>query len=336
MIPFVRKTQQTVAPAEMREIYEKIKTPVKHGAVIKWDRFLTDSPSVFLYRGHFYMYFIAISKDTSVSGYETHLAKSDDLLHWEYVGPIFCRNNENRWDSKQCAAYAAFPEIRWGMPPELQPINGSYMVSYLAGNSDGYEPDPLSMGLAQTADPTDKNAFRRFPDPILSPADPDGRPFEERTLYKSYLFRDPLLSTGHPYVNCYNARSNQLTERIFLAVSDDGIHWERYGDRAVIDLISGHAGEIICGDPQIILMGDTYVMFFFRWREGGKAYNTFAASKNLADWTVWDGKPLVESEHEWENVHAHKSWFVRCGEKNYHFYCAVNSAQERFIALATN
>lgn len=336
MIPFIRKTSKTVAEEEMQRIYSTIKTPIKHGAVIKWNDFFTDSPSVFLYKGHFYMYFVAISKDTSNSGYETHLAKSSDLLHWDYIGPIFCRNEENHWDSKQCAAYVAFPEIKWGKLPKMQTVNGKYFVSYLAGNSDGYEPDPLFMGLAQTSDPIEKDAFIRFPNPILSPNDPDRRPFEEKTLYKSYLFYDPLLSTGYPYVNCYNARSNQYTERIFLAVSNDGIHWERYGDRAVVDLITNHPGEVICGDPQIILMGDTYVMLFFRWRDGGKAYNTFAASKNLVDWTIWKGTPLIESEYPWENQHAHKSWFLNDQGKNYHFYCAVNTNNERFIALATN
>ena len=53
-------------------------------AVIKWENDFTDSPTVFKKDGVFYMYFIAISKDCNVSGYETHLAKSDDLINWEY------------------------------------------------------------------------------------------------------------------------------------------------------------------------------------------------------------------------------------------------------------
>ena len=80
-------------------------------------------------------------------------------------------------------------------------------------------------------------------------------------------------------------------ERIFLAVSKDGEHWERYGDRAVIDLVTDDPKGIICGDPQIIKIDD---------------------------------------------VHAHKTWFVRHQGKNYHFYCACNQKGERFIALATS
>ena len=64
MIPFRKNDLQCVTDAEMTEIYEKIKTPVKHGAVIKWENDFTDSPTVFYRDGVFYMYFIAISKET--------------------------------------------------------------------------------------------------------------------------------------------------------------------------------------------------------------------------------------------------------------------------------
>ena len=60
------------------------------------------------------------------------------------------------------------------------------------------------------------------------------------------------------------------------------------------------------------------------------------ASRDLVNWTVWDGEPLVKSEQPWEDVYAHKTWFVRHNGRNYHYYCAVNSQNERFIALATS
>ena len=77
-------------------------------------------------------------------------------------------------------------------------------------------------------------------------------------------------------------------------------------------------------------------MLFFRYRDGEPAFNTFACSRDLINWTHWNGEPLIKSEYEWENVHAHKPWFVRNNGKNYHFYCAVNDKNEQFIALATS
>ena len=336
MIPFPAKCKPSVTDAEMAKIYEAIKTPVKHGAVIKWENDFTDSPTVFKKDGIFYMYFIAISKDCSVSGYETHLASSKDLLHWDYCGTIFRRNDLDHWDSKQCAGYAAFKDIRIDGTNELQSVNGKYYISYLAGNSDGYEPDPLYMGQAYTPDPTDPDSFTRFADPILKPEDPDSRETEMKTLYKSCMFRDVLGVTGYPYVNIYNGKAQDHTERIFLAVSEDGEHWERMGDRAVLDMKLIDPGTNIAGDPQIVCIDDIYVMFFFHFTRGRGAYDTFACSRDLVNWRVWDGEPLIAPVEEWENVHAHKPWFLRHNGVNYHFYCAVNKNNERYIAVATS
>ena len=335
MIPFRHSDLPEAVPADvMKWVYDRIKTPVKHGPVMKLPHDWTDSPSVFRHGDAFYMYFISISKNTSVSGYETHLARSTDLLHWDYVGTILRRNGENHWDSKQCAGYAAYMDIDFDGTYALQKVAGTYHVSYLAGNSDGYEPDPLYMGLSRSDDPTDPHAFSRLEAPLLRPEDPDGRPFETKTLYKSYLFEDKARVTGYPYVNIYNAKGEDNRERIFLAVSEDGEHFERYGHRAVLDRTVSEPATLITGDPQVIQLGDLYVLFFFRFNAGAGAFDTFACSYDLQNWTLWDGAPLVAPEEPWENVHAHKPWFIRHEGVNYHFYCAVNDQNERFIAVA--
>ena len=89
-------------------------------------------------------------------------------------------------------------------------------------------------------------------------------------------------------------------------------------------------------DRGLINIDDIYVMLFFRYRDGEPAFNTFACSLNLINWTHWNGEPLIKSEYDWENVHAHKPWFVRNNGKSYHYYCAVNDKNERFIALAVS
>ena len=336
MIPFKPSDAPRVTQDEMQAIYQRIRTPKKLGAVVKWENDYTDSPTVFFHNGRFYMYFIAISKDTRVSGYETHLSVSDDLVNWSYVGPIFRRNDLDRWDSRQCAGYAAFMDIRFDGSYTLGKPGGSYYISYLAGNSDGYEPDPLYMGLAKSTDPTDPNGFERFPTPILSTYDSDVRPYEEKTLYKSFLFEDTEGVTGYKYVNAYNAKDNSHKERIFLAVSNDAEHWERYGDRAVLDRITDDPAGIITGDPQIVRMGDIYIMHYFHFRAGAGAYDTFAFSRDLVNWTLWDGEPLISPTESWENVHAHKPWCIFHNGIYHHFYCAVNDQGERFIALAVS
>ncbi len=336
MIPFMPSDRPPVTDAELSMLYERIKTPKKLGAVIKQEDRLTDSPGVFRWGDAFYMYYISIGRDCDASGYETHLARSTDLIHWDPVGTIFQRETGDRWDSKQIAGYVAFPDLRFEGTGELQTVNGKYYMSYLGGNRDGYEPDPLYMGLAKSDDPTDTGGFVRLPDPILRPEDGDSRTHETKTLYKSFLFADTEGLTGHKYVNAYNGKAEDDRERIFLAVSNDGEHWERYGGSPVIDLVTKDPPERINGDPQILLIDGIYVMFFFRYHEGKPAFNTFAASRDLVHWNIWQGKPLIESEYPWEDEHAHKTWFIRVNGVNYHYYCACNKQGERFIALATS
>lgn len=323
-----------ISRKKMQEIYEKIKTPYKYGAVIKSDEYLTDSPSVFRHNGKWYMYYIMIHKNVENSGYETHLASSDNLIDWKYEGKLFERIEAEHWDSRQIAGYAAFVDNNFGGTNEINPVNKKYYMAYLGGNLNGYETDPLSMGLAYSDSPIGK--FTRFENPILSPKDSDARECETLTLYKSDMFVDEAMTTGHKYVNAYNAKPLDNKERIYLAVSDDGEHWRRYLDKPIIDETKTIDHLLISGDPQIVKLDDIYVMFFFRSIENGGAYNTFAVSENLTDWTIWDGEPLIKPEYDWENIFAHKSCVVKHNGIVYHYYCAVNDKGERFIALATS
>ena len=288
---------------------------------------------MFRYNGKWYMYYIMIHKNIDNSGYETHLASSDNLIDWKYDGKLFKRIQENRWDSRQIAGYAAFVDMNFGGSNEIKPVGGKFYMAYLGGNLNGYETDPLSMGLAYSESPIGK--FTRFEKLIMSPFDKDAREFETLTLYKSDMFIDETMTTGHKYVNAYNAKPLDNKERIYLAVSDDGEHWRRYLDIPIINETKTVDNLLILGDPQIVKIDNLYVMFFFRSIENGGAYNTFAVSENLTDWTIWDGEPLIKSEFEWENVFAHKSCVVKHDGVVYHYYCAVNKKGERFFALAT-
>lgn len=320
----------------MKEIYEEIKTPYKYGSVVKFEDSLVDSPTVFRYNNKWYMYYVRISKNCETSGYETHCSSSDDLLNWKYEGKILKRSNCDKWDSKQCGGYAAYPDITFGGTNELEKVNGKYYIAYIGGNKDGYEPDPLQLGMAYTDDPSSVSGYTKLGNPVLSPLDADARVFEQVTIFKPFMFEDKKRSLGYKYVNIYNSRAFDKKERIYLAVSNDGIDWKRYGDKPIIDETKTVNNLKISGDPQIVMIGDTYVMFYFRLVDFEGAYNTFAVSKDLLNWQIWDGDALIKSECEWENVYAHKSYVLKYEDIVYHFYCAVNDKNERFIALATS
>ena len=191
------------------------------------------------------------------------------------------------------------------------------------------------MGLAACEEISAPSSYRKLPEPILTTLDSDCREEEAVTLYKADMFIDPKKTTGHPYVCAYNAKRADNRESIFLAVSDDGYTWKRYYDKAIISVGECESYVGINGDPQIVMIDGFYVMFYYIYdREHDKAWNTFAVSEDLIHWEKWEGKPLVESEYEWEDVYAHKQWVLQENGVVYHFYCAVNSRNERFIALA--
>lgn len=135
----------------------------------------------------------------------------------------------------------------------------------------------------------------------------------------------------------YNAKTQpevEKGERIGMAVSNDMINWYRYGDSAVI--VNGtQQNHGISGDPQIVKIGDVWVMFYFGafWKPG--AFETFACSYDMVNWTKWDGKYLVESSESYDKAFAHKPWVIKWKGVVYHFYNAVGS-EGRVIAVSTS
>ena len=102
---------QSVPPARMQEIYKASLTPYKYGLVVaptdNYHKY--DCPTVYREGGKWYMTFVCYDgKDgTDGRGYETWLAQSDDLLHWEITGrtlslsPIHEGNETSKWDANQ-------------------------------------------------------------------------------------------------------------------------------------------------------------------------------------------------------------------------------------------
>jgi hypothetical protein len=326
---------EPVDEATMQRVYETVKTPHKYGIVLRGaPSEQIDCPNVFRHGDRWFMVYIAYDG----RGYETRLATSGDLLTWEPVGPILPRSGQG-WDAEQAAGGLALIDPRWDGNWELQTHEGRYWLSYLGGAKIGYETPPLSIGLASTENPTVARPWmREVGNPVLSPADPDARAFERDTLFKSYIFRDPDQTLGAPFVMAYNARAPKDSERIGLAISHDLKTWRRYGDAHVLENARPPGVKrrgVISGDPQIVRMGELWVMFYFGafWKPG--AFDTFAVSRDLVQWTKWTGPDLVAPSEPWDREYAHKPWLVRHQGIVYHFYCAVGD-QGRVIALATS
>ena len=331
------QTNDTVSLKEitlkrMKQVYEEVKTPYKYGVVIRGEEGqLVDCPSIFRQRNRWYIVYIASKQKI---GYETYLASSNDLLHWQKMGKIMSFRSGG-WDCWQVAGGIALCDPQWEGKYKLQTYDHKYWISYIGGSLQGYEPDPLSIGLAWTQNPTINKEWPRISEnPVLSRDQNDIREFEKMTLYKSQIIQDKTRMLGHQFVMYYNGKMKNGYERIGMAVSDDMIHWQRFGKEPVV--ANGEDKQHgISGDPQIVKMGDLWVMFYFGAFWDPKAFDTFACSTDMVHWTKWAGSHLIEPSVPWDQQYAHKPWVIKHAGVVYHFYCAVGD-QGRVIALATS
>ena len=253
------------------------------------------------------------------------------MVHWAPLGTIL-DFSKGTWDAWQADGSISLVDHDWAGDHRLQPFNGKYWMTYFGGDKQGYEPDPLSLGVAWTTTPYAAKPWQRSPtNPILRPSDSDARPFEQATLYKSHVVWDKTKSLGSQFVMYYNGKQRgEGIERIGMAVSDDMLHWKRFGDGPVID-----NGRGISGDPQIVRIGELWVMFYFGLSWGPGAFDSFACSRDLVHWTQWEGEALIRSSEPWDKTFAHKPWLLKHDGIVYHFYCAVGT-EGRAIALATS
>ena len=336
---------EDVSPERMRQVYEEVKTPYKYGPVIRGvDGLFVNCPTIFRQNDQWYMIYVCLVPPNV--GYQTYLARSADLLHWEKLGKIMSFRPDG-WDRWQAAGGVALCDPTWVGSSELQTFDGKYWMSYIGGGLQGHETDPLSIGIAWTKTPAEAHEWTPITEnPVLSTMQPDVREFEKETLYKSQIIWDKAKTLGHPFVMYYNGHRIKGYEEIGMAVSDDMIHWKRFGEKPVIS--NGVAKRMggISGDPQIVRMGDLWVMFYFgaHWQKG--IFDTFACSTDLVHWTKWTGPHLIDPSEPWDNKSAHKPWVIKWNGVVYHFYCAdaaqgrnfnrAEGDQGRVIALATS
>jgi len=328
-----------VTEVQMLKIYNEVKTPFKYGLIVvpPDDSKKMDCPSIFRKDDFWYMTYIVFDG----KGYETWLAKSADLLSWENSGRILSYSDSTDWDVNQKAGYISLQDYEWGGKYELNKFQNKYWMSYLGGNTKGYEAGLLSVGIAFTdQDPGKAHEWQRLSNPVLLSTDQDTRWWENKTIYKSTIIGDRSKTTGYPFVMYYNAKGDSIStlpgaERIGMAVSEDMVHWKRFLKDPVLN---HHKG--ITGDAYIQKIKDKWVMFYFGafWKEGGKdgAFNRFACSYDLVNWTDWTGDNLIQPSETYDSQYAHKSFVVKWKGVVYHFYCAVNNKDQRGIAVATS
>ena len=329
-----------VTQEEMQLVYNEMQTPNKLGYVLFEEGVNIDCATVFRAANEWRM--VYARQDPRVpadkQGYETWMARSDDLVHWEPMGRLL-KQSFTGWDGYQKDGGMLLIDPEWGGSLEPEKYDGRYWMSYIGGGLPGYETDPLHIGMAYGESLEKAEEWTTFQEPVLRQDDADSRVFERKTLYKSCVIRDTEGLTGHKFIMYYNAKRAPFSiECIGMAVSDDMRTWKRYGTCETMDSGRADGAWSIAGDPQIVKFGDLYVMhFFIAYSEDGKAtaVDTFACSRDLVTWTRWNGKPLIAPSIPIDEKFAHKPFLLKHDGVVYHYYCACGD-KGRGLALAVS
>lgn len=300
---------------------------------------MTDVPTVFQIPGDdlWYMSFIGFDGQ----GYQSFIAESKDLIHWENFRLAMGYGPEGSFDYGGVVLGAYLYEDYDIKAPRVLKAKGSrqkakdtkYFSLYGAyPRQGGYELRPGYEGLAWSDDGI--HWERAMEEPILSVYDDDCGEWEQSCIYQPWL-----IEHEGAFYNIYNAANGSI-EQMGLAESTNLIEWTRFANNPVIPHGSKDSfNEKFSSDIKVFWDKDHWVGFFFGVGQGG-AHIMAAYSDDLYHWTV-DPEPLYKAGGNPSGIdekYAHKISLVWNPENEtyYMFYCAVDKDGNRGIGLITS
>ena len=192
----------------MERVYQEVKTPYKYCMVVvpQDNGKKIDCPTVYRVGKDWFMSYIVFDG----KGYETHLAKSKDLLQWTSLGKLLSfPKDSSRWDAQQRAGVYGITKPPMGRLLCLKKYDGKYWMTYIGGKDKGYEAGELSIGVANSqASPNTVHEWNVLDAPVLKSNDPDARWWENKKEYKSSIVWDKKQSLGAPFVMFCNANGD--------------------------------------------------------------------------------------------------------------------------------
>lgn len=307
---------------EKYSTHYKLSKPVLTGSGIPgtFDAMAVDCPFVFYHNDQFYMMYVGFDG----IGYQTGLAVSNDLIHWESQGPILKRDENVGWDRVGAAGTWILKSTNslWELP-RLQKVSGKYWMVYHSYPEQGYEEGPAQIGLAWTED-ENLLKWNRLSEPVFSWK--DGADWENGGLYKACLIKNEGIY--YLFYNAKNAKPRAWKEQIGVAKSSDLRNWERFCKNPVVKVSEGRWDSQFCADPYVARDGERWLMFYYGYNRR-HAQDGIALSDNLLDWVKHPDPILTNGQAgEIDHFYAHKPSMLYYQGILYHFYCASRKYRE--------
>lgn len=309
-------------------------TPIKYGKPVlepsgiegSFDKDAVDCPTLFRHNGAFYMMYIGFDG----TGYQTGLARSDDLFNWEKLGCILKRGSNSGWDRiGQAGTWILRGSDLYGEYKPLR-IDGRYVLFYHSYPETGYESGPAKIGIAFTEDENLMH-WQCAPEPVFSYG--DRHQWDGGGLYKCCVICHD--GVYYMYYNAKNAAGGMWTEQIGLATSRDLLRWERHPENPLLKVTPGAWDSVFVSDPHVEYDSrrKQWVMFYYGFN-GKAAMDGVALSKDMIHFEKYP-EPVIRTGtgDEIDALYAHKPSVIYHDGALYHFYCACGG-KSRCITVA--
>ncbi|MHB1150943.1 MAG: glycoside hydrolase family protein [Eubacteriales bacterium] len=304
-------------------------TPVKYGKPVleasgidgSFDSKAVDCPTLFRHNNSFYMMYVGFDG----TGYQTGLARSQDLLNWEKLGCILKRGSNRDWDKiGQAGTWILRDSDLYGSH-ELLKIDGKYWMFYHSYPDSGYESGPAKIGLAYTEDES-LMKWEFAGEPVYTYGGPGE--WDGGGLYKCCVILHEDLY--YMYYNAKNLIDGMWKEQTGLATSCDMIHWTRHPENPLVRVTPGAWDSVFASDPHMEYDSrrHKWIMFYYGYN-GRAAMDGIAVSDDMIHFEKYP-VPVIQvgAEGEIDSRYAHKPSVIYHEGKLYHYYCACRPHRE--------
>ena len=175
-------------------------------------------PQRFRHADAWFMVYVCMNK----VGYETHLARSDDLLKWQPLGKIL--RSVTRLGQVAGGRHDLSQDFSWGGPATLQPSTAR-LDDLSRRRASGLRERSISIGLAWTKSPTSRAVDALDENPRLTPSQTRHARLRKKTLYRSnVIWTATKRSAPLRDVLQRKQEGKRAIERIGMTVSEDMIN----------------------------------------------------------------------------------------------------------------